>query len=123
MEGLYGDAYRSWWALPDRLKDMDKEGIDIAIGFPTNGQLLGDIVWAKTPDLHEALVTAYNNWVIDYCKDSRGRMKAIGHATPMNAEAGVQEIYRVAKTDSVVGVFHPTMEIDNSWGDTRYEPL
>ena len=36
-EDRYGDAWRSWWALPDRLTEIDKEGLDIQVGFPTNG--------------------------------------------------------------------------------------
>ena len=34
MEDRYGDAYRSWWSMPDRLKDMDAEGVDIRHRVP-----------------------------------------------------------------------------------------
>ena len=123
MEERYGEAYRSWWSMPERLKDMDREGIDVAVAFPTNCQLLGSNVWAKDPELHAALVTAYNNWAIDYCSDSGGRVKAIAHATSKDAEAGVAEIYRMAESPHIAGIFHPSMEIDNSWGDEAYEPF
>ena len=123
MEDRYGDAYRSWWSMPDRLKDMDAEGVDIAIGFPTNCQLLGSDVWAKDADLHAAMVTAYNNWAIDYCKQSGGRVKAIAHATSKSKELGVQEIHRMAEASEVVGIFHPSMEIESSWGDPAFDPF
>ena len=123
MEDRYGDAYRSWWSMPDRLKDMDAEGVDIAIGFPTNGQLLGSDVWAKDADLHAAMVAAYNNWAIDYCKESGGRVKAIAHATSRSKELGVQEVRRMAETTEVVGIFHPSMEIESSWGDPAFDPM
>ncbi len=123
MEERYGDAYRSWWGMPERLRDMDQEGVDVAIGFPTNCQLLGSNVWAKDPDLHAAMITAYNNWAVDYCKDSGGRVKAIAHATSRSVETGVQEIYRMAATSEVVGIFHPSMEVETSWGDDAYEPI
>ena len=122
MEDRYGDAYRSWWGMPERLKDMDSEGIDVAIAFPTNCQLLGSNVWAKDPELHAALVTAYNNWAVDYCSDSGGRVLAIAHATSADVKAGVAEIYRMAESPHVAGIFHPSMTIENSWGDEDYDP-
>jgi predicted TIM-barrel fold metal-dependent hydrolase len=102
---------------------MDQEGVDVAVGFPTNCQLLGSAVWAKDPALHAAMVTAYNNWAIDYCKNSGGRVRAIAHASPKDPQGGVGEVHRMASSPEVVGLFHPSMEVDNSWGDPRYEPL
>src|SRR4051794_33511054 len=36
-EERYGEAYSSWWSLATRKRHMDEEGIDIMVGFPTNG--------------------------------------------------------------------------------------
>src|SRR5581483_11209902 len=33
----YGEAYDSWWSMATRLEHMDQEGIDVMVGFPTNG--------------------------------------------------------------------------------------
>ena len=33
----YGDAYLSWWSLETRMAHMDSEGVDIQVGFQTNG--------------------------------------------------------------------------------------
>ena len=125
MKERYGKALESWFSVPTRLGHMDDEGVDIAVGFPTNCQMLGSPTLVKDPALHVALVEAYNNWTSDYCKDSGGRVKTIGHASSMDVEAGVQEIHRMARAAEVVGIFHPGMdeEAGKGWGDPAVEPL
>ena len=125
MKERYGKALESWWSVPTRIEHMDQEGVDIAVGFPTNCQMLGSPSLTSDPGLHVALVEAYNNWAADYCKDSGGRVKTIGHASSMDVEAGVQEIHRMANTAEIVGIFHPGMDeqASKAWGDAAVEPL
>ena len=49
-----------------RLQDMDEQGVDVQILYPTvAGQMLGREF--RDPKLLAACCRAYNNWAIDYC--------------------------------------------------------
>ena len=48
-----------------RLKDMDSEGIDVSVLFPSIG--IG-FVGIKDPELSAAGRRAYNNWMADFCR-------------------------------------------------------
>ena len=56
------------WARPGgydpnaRLVDMDDEGIDVAVLYPT-----AMLTWVEEADVFGAACRAYNNWLRDYC--------------------------------------------------------
>ena len=45
-----------------RLVDMDAEGIDVAVLYPT-----AMLTWIEEADIFGAACRAYNNWLHDYC--------------------------------------------------------
>ena len=57
------------WDPEARLRDMDSEGIDVAVLFPSIGLYVGEVTDAA---LMAALCRAYNNWLADYCRHARG---------------------------------------------------
>ena len=61
------------WDPEQRLRDMDSEGIDIAILYPTLSFFFPEI---QDVELHAALCRAYNDWLADYCKADPGRSRA-----------------------------------------------
>src|SRR5437667_1296416 len=56
------DNCRGGFDAHSRLADLDREGIDTAVLYPTLGLLLGGI---EGPDLYRALCRAYNRWLAD----------------------------------------------------------
>ncbi|HSP98559.1 MAG TPA: hypothetical protein VL049_15155, partial [Candidatus Dormibacteraeota bacterium] len=62
-----------------RLVDMDEEGIDIAVLYPSIGLFLEAIQDAA---LAEASCRVYNDWLADYCRAAPGRLTGIA-AIPM----------------------------------------
>ena len=105
-EDRYGDAWRNWWALSDRLTEIDKEGLDIQVGFPTNGNSAtsGHIT---DPKLQAALVRAYNNWATDYCKDSDGRVQFIGQVTLLDVNEAIEEARRMGPCPQATAINLP----------------
>jgi predicted TIM-barrel fold metal-dependent hydrolase len=109
-----------------RLQDMDEDGIDVAVLYPT--MLLG--IQAH-PDVEFAGVQcrAYNDWVSDHTQDGEGRLFAAGAVPPMPDADGVdrvaREIRRVAELPGLVAVFlrpNPAVE----WrplNDPVYDPI
>src|SRR5437764_10565655 len=57
-----------------RLVDMDTDGIDVSVLYPTF--LLG-IQSHRDVDFAAAQCTAYNNWLSDHVADSRGRLYGV----------------------------------------------
>ena len=71
------------WDPEQRLRDMDSEGIDIAILYPTLSFFFPEI---QDVELHAALCRAYNDWLAYYCKADPGRL--IGVATMSTCRSG-----------------------------------
>jgi len=109
-----------------RLQDMDQDGIDLAVLYPTS--MLG---LQGNPDAEFATVQAraYNDWVSDHTQEGEGRLFAAGAVPPMFDEASVgvvaDEIRRVAELPGMVSVFlRPNPVVDwRPFNDPVYDPL
>src|SRR5579883_715241 len=102
----YGPAYESWWDLPSRLQHMEQEGIDLMIGFPTNGRAATSR-HISDPRLQAALCRAYNDWATDFCSGSHGRVKFIAKVTLLDVAEAVAEVKRVGARPEVAGIVLP----------------
>ncbi len=56
-----------------QLRAMDKEGLDVAILYPSRG-LFVLAVDDLEPELAAAIARAYNDWLFDFCKVAPDRM-------------------------------------------------
>ena len=86
-----------------RLHDMDTDGIDLAVLYPTSMLGLQSI---PDEDFARVQARAYNDWASDHTQEGEGRLFAAGAVPPMNDEDGVQavadEIRRVAEKPGMV---------------------
>ena len=64
-----------------RLADMDSEGMDVAVIYPSTGLHFGSI---ERLDVLSALCRAYNNWLYDYCSAASDRLIGIASALSFN---------------------------------------
>jgi len=109
-----------------RLQDMDEDGIDLAVLYPT--MLLG-IQAHPDEEFAGAQCRAYNDWVSDHTQEGEGRLFAAGAIPPMNDADGVAavaaEIRRVAELPGVVSVFvRPNPTVDwRPFNDPVYDPI
>jgi len=104
---------------PDaRIAEMDEQGIDIAVLYPTLG-----IVWEednKDPELSAAYCRAYNNYLIDFCSKHPDRLIPIAHVNLRDVDLAVTEVQRVK--DKVKGLFYtPFPGSRRSVGDRYYD--
>ena len=65
---------RSPQSVEDMLADMDVEGIDTMVAFPTIGLNLGML---READYAAAAARAYNDWVSDFRRSSGDRIQAV----------------------------------------------
>jgi predicted TIM-barrel fold metal-dependent hydrolase len=84
-----------------RLSVMDKEGIDIALFYPTIGIFWEGLV--KDPQLATAYARAYNRWLVDFCSADASRLKPVAHVSLLDPTGACEEAKR-ARSEGCVGV-------------------
>ena len=101
-----------------RLKHMDELGIDI--------QVLHNTMWieevTQRPDVEAALCRAWNRWLADVWRMSRGRLRwSCVIPTLMLDEALIQ--MRAAKENGAVAIWMRPLEGDRSMADPYFYPI
>ncbi|MBI3076232.1 MAG: amidohydrolase [Deltaproteobacteria bacterium] len=123
---------RDWWDrsmggrlgkevfdVETRLKDMDVEGIDVSVLFPTSGLSIGLV---KEVGFAVALARAYNNLVAEVCSRSP-RLKAVALVPPQNLSEAVKEANRAVTGLGLVGVMLPAHGHMRNLGGPEFYPL
>lgn len=83
--------------VPQRLRDMDKFGIDISVLFPT--AVLTHLT--PDPDFEAALMRSYNSWLAERCAQAPMRLRWVGLIPFRNVPEAVAEIRRVKDSGAV----------------------
>src|SRR5262245_27331642 len=86
--------------VPKRLRDMDREGIDVSVLFPTTSFAMSKIF---ERDYAIAYVRAYNDFVAEVCRES-SRLKAVALLPFQDVDAAVKEVKRAVTELGVVVV-------------------
>lgn len=107
-----------------QVRAMDKEGLDLAVLYPTSGMY----ITAKNgmdPRFAEAACRAYNNWLYDYIQEADPkRMFGAAALSPHDVETAIAEARRAVKDLGFKAVFlRPNMYNNRPWHDSHYDPL
>ena len=76
----------------ERLQRLDQEGLAAAFLYPTLG-----VLWeaeCTDADIAQAYTRAYNRWIVDFCRNSGGRLIPIAHLSLGDPEAAARELDR-----------------------------
>ena len=122
----YQDAHDHGWDPGSQLRAMDKEGIDVAVLYPTRGLFSAavDSAGGMSPELAAAASRAYNNWMFDFCKDHPGRLYGAGYIAPHDVDAAVVEARRSVEELGFKAAFmRPDIINGRQWHDPYYDPL
>ena len=79
----------------EHVKDMDADGIDVGIVYPTVGLQLYQRIMDS--ELLSALFRTYNEWLAEFCSTYPDRLKGIAMINLDDIPSGVQEMERCAK--------------------------
>src|SRR3954466_13192542 len=79
-----------------RLEDMDIDGVYAAVLYPSV-TLTGAKTYADDPELQEACVRAYNEWLAEFCDGSDGRLVGQAIIPTTGVDAAVEEFERALK--------------------------
>jgi predicted TIM-barrel fold metal-dependent hydrolase len=85
----------------ERLRDMDKEGIDVAVCFAT---VATSVCAATGAEFEAALARAYNRWVGEYCSTNLARIRAVGIVPQRAMELCAAEVKWLAREPWCVGI-------------------
>jgi len=102
------------------LADMDEEGIDVAVVFPTWMLGVGRI---RERGYAAALCRAYNSWLAEQCRHANGRMKGVAVLSVQDVAAAVEELRRCVTELKFVGAMLPAHGHGRSLGDESLHPL
>jgi predicted TIM-barrel fold metal-dependent hydrolase len=104
-----------------RLVDMDAEGIDQAVLFPS----IGLYFWAlDDAPVAAALARAYNDWLADYCSADPARLFGAAMLPMQDPSAAVAELHRaVVELGFPAAFVRPNPCMGRSLPHAAYEPL
>jgi predicted TIM-barrel fold metal-dependent hydrolase len=115
-------GYREGMVDPTaRLKDMDAEGIDVAILFGT--QIALTVNGLMNKELSAVLCHAVNDWLIEYCAADKKRLLAVGLIPCQDPPAAVQELEFLKKAGAVTAMLPTNVYGLNNMGDRVFDPI
>ena len=98
--GKLSDMRVGGWMAPQRLIDMDRDGMDKAVIFGGGPLATGNL------DLYVDSFGGYNRWVADFCSEAPDRLKWAAFIPMLNVELAVTMMHE-AKRNGAVAVNIP----------------
>ncbi len=100
----FADALAAGFDPASNLRDMDREGIDLSVLFPTLGLY---IIWRDNldPELSAAICRAYNTWLAEYCSADTSRLRGVALIPLQDPARAVTELRHAKEKLGLVGIF------------------
>ena len=101
---VFADGVAHGFDPASNLRDMDREGVDVAVLFPTLGLY---IIWDDgiEPRISAAICRAYNNWLAEYCSHNRARLKGVALIPLHDTRLALEELRRAKNELGLSGIF------------------
>ena len=105
--------------IPTRLKDMDREGIDVSVLFPTSSFAVNSFI---ERDYAVAYARAYNDFIAEVCRQSP-RLKGIALLPFQDPAAAVQEANRAITKLGLAAIAVATQGMKEHLGAQIFWPI
>ena len=118
----YTEVRPAAWDAGARLVDMDEDGIDVSVLYPT---LLLGIAGHPDAEFATVMCRAYNDWLSAHTQTGGGRLHGVAIVPQQDIRAAAEEIHRVAGLPGMVGVLlrpNPTADW-RPFSDPVYDPM
>lgn len=130
-DDAYADPDSRGWDSASQLDAMDREGLDLAVLFPSRGLFVLGLDTVEMmgadglePDFAAAIARAYNDWMHDFCSHAPDRMFGCGMVAPHDVSAAVEEARRCVTEYGFKAVFlNPGAVNRRPWHHRDYDPL
>src|SRR3989449_5961409 len=121
QDDAFAEAERRGWDAVSQLEAMDREGLDVAVLFPSRGLFVLGLdapavmgIDGLEPDFAAAIARAYNDWLRDFCAHSPERMLGAGMVAPHDAAAAAAGAPRCVEQLGSKAIF-----LAPGWGSRR----
>ena len=119
-EGRFDEVWKGAYLPQERVKDMDADGVDIDILYPTVSLLIYGI---RETGYLTAVCDGYNRWLAEFCGAYPDRLKGIAVINIDDVESGVRQLEQAARL-GLVGAMVPAYQPDESgYHSPAYDPL
>ncbi len=100
----FAEALAAGFDPASNLRDMDREGVDLSVLFPTLGLY---IMWRDNldPELSAAICRAYNTWLAEYCSTNGSRLYGVALIPLQDPVQAVTELRHAKEKLGLVGIF------------------
>jgi predicted TIM-barrel fold metal-dependent hydrolase len=102
-----------------QIQDMDAEGIDVQVIFPT-GLSINSL---RETDLAVDRARAYNDWLADFCAVNPQRLKGVAQVALQDMDAAIKEARRAVEELGHVAIMMPTNVRDEDIGKKQFWPF
>ncbi len=115
-------AAKQGFSAEARLQDMDEQGVDLQVCYPTAaGQMLGREF--RDPRLLAACCRAYNDWSADYCSKDPKRLRWSAILPMQDVDEAIKEAHRAAKNGAISFYVRPNPVRGRAIFSEDYLPL
>ncbi len=101
QDQAYASAEARGWDATAQLEAMDREGVDLAVLFPSRGLFVLGLDSSESigpdglePEFAAAIAGAYNDWLHDFCAHSPERLYGAAMLAPHDVDSAVAEVRR-----------------------------
>jgi predicted TIM-barrel fold metal-dependent hydrolase len=98
----FEEIRRGGWDPAARIEEIDRAGVDAEVLFPSPRNLLA-ISATADPELHLAIVRAYNDWLAEFAEYDLSRFRALPILPNRGRDQALAEIDRVGGRPSTGG--------------------
>ena len=119
----FADALAAGFDPASNVRDMDREGIDLSVLFPTLGLYT---IWRDKmdPELCAAMCRAYNTWLAEYCSYDSSRLRGIALIPLQDPARAVTELRHAREKLGLVGIFwRPNVLCGRTLSHPDYFPI
>lgn len=117
----YLDGPKGAYDPDERVKQLDIDGIDAAVLYPTIGILWEEEV--KDAELSIAYNRVYNDWIADFCSTHPDRLYGVAHISLIDVDLAIAELKHAAKLGLKSMLMTPYPTNGKAYGDTYYDPF
>ena len=120
FEGRFEDVPAGGYDPDAHVKDMDADGVDVDILYPSVGLRLFRI---PNSPLLSAICRAYNEWLAEFCAAHPKRLRGIAMVNVDDVQDGIAELQRAAKAGLAGAMISVYPREDCPYDHSMYEPF
>ena len=118
----FARARSTGFSPASRISDMDEQGVDAQVLYPTaGGQILGKPF--RDPELLAAVCRAYNDWSLDYCSHAPGRLRMAAMLPMQAVDLAIEEARRASAKGAAAFYVRPNPVAGRNLHHADYDPL